>query len=224
MIKRLCVICEGQTEETFVRDVLKPTFSSLNLFVDARIIHTSPGNKGGALNYDRVKNFICKTLKNDKNIFVTTMFDLYALPPNFPRYDPTRPLHEKLKAITEAMLEDIILATQCDETRFIPYIQPYEFEALLFSDIDSWIAEESDWMSAGKRLKEICAAADSPEHINNNRDTKPSAHLEKYLKNPSYRKKLHGSRAAKKIGLANIEKKCSFFADWINRIRTLATQ
>ena len=30
-MKRVCIVCEGQTEETFVRDVLAPAFYHLNL-------------------------------------------------------------------------------------------------------------------------------------------------------------------------------------------------
>ena len=48
------VVCEGQTEETFVRDVLARSLSRHGLILSAKTIETSPGHSGGALNYDRV--------------------------------------------------------------------------------------------------------------------------------------------------------------------------
>jgi hypothetical protein len=72
------------------------------------------------------------------------------------------------------------------------------------------------------RLIEIRNAAASPEHINDNPETKPAAHLERELRNPSYRKRRHGPIAAQKIGLAKIEAECAFFAAWLAQIRELA--
>jgi hypothetical protein len=42
-MRRVCVVCEGQTEETFVRDVLAPAFYPLNLNLVPEMIETSPG-------------------------------------------------------------------------------------------------------------------------------------------------------------------------------------
>ena len=73
-----------------------------------------------------------------------------------------------------------------------------------------------------ERLLEIPNAAASPEHINDRPETKPAAHLERELSNPSYRKRRHGPVAAQKIGLAKMEAECAFFAAWLQRIRELA--
>jgi len=67
----------------------------------------------------------------------------------------------------------------------------------------------------------VRAASMSPEHINDHPDTKPAAHLERELKNPSYRKCRHGPIAAKKIGLTKIEAECAFFAGWLAELRRL---
>ena len=40
-MKRVCVICEGQTEETFVREVLAPYFYDLNLSLLGQTVETS---------------------------------------------------------------------------------------------------------------------------------------------------------------------------------------
>lgn len=81
---------------------------------------------------------------------------------------------------------------------------------------------EPGWQAASDALVAARAAAESPEHINDRPETKPAAHLECELNNPSYRKRRHGPIAAQKIGLAKIESECAFFAAWLAQIRELA--
>ena len=78
------VVCEGQTEEAFTKQVLYPSLSLHNVFVQPRLIATSPRAKGGALNSQRVVRYICNTLKERPDAYVTTFFDLYGLPADFP--------------------------------------------------------------------------------------------------------------------------------------------
>jgi hypothetical protein len=78
-MKRVCVVCEGQTEETFVRDVLAPALIDLGVHLNPETIETSPGHKGGALRYDRVKRHLRNTLRQRNAPTVTTLFDLYRL-------------------------------------------------------------------------------------------------------------------------------------------------
>ena len=42
-MKRVCVVCEGQTEEEFVLNVLAPAFYPLGINLIPEMIHTSPG-------------------------------------------------------------------------------------------------------------------------------------------------------------------------------------
>lgn len=114
-------------------------------------------------------------------------------------------------------------AAGCQPDRFIPHIQPYEFEALLFSDVAALSLVNPSWSKKSiERLIEICKASVSPEHINDRPESKPAAHLERELKNPGFRKRRHGPVAAQKIGLAKIEAECAFFAAWLAQIRELA--
>ncbi len=115
-----------------------------------------------------------------------------------------------------------MIEAECAATRFIPHIQPYEFEALLFSDVAALVSVEITWAKAGEVLSRIRAAAETPEHINDQPDTKPAAHLAHELKNPRFNKLDHGPNAAAKMGLSVIEAECKFFAAWINQLRNLA--
>ena len=225
-MKRVCIVCEGQTEETFVRDVLAPAFYDLGLNLIPEMVETSPGHKGGALKYDRVKRHLRNTLRQNSAPVVTTLFDLYRLDSGFPGFDASRAqpdLPRRLEVLKQSLHADVVAEAGCQPGRFIPYIQPYEFEALLFSDVSVLIQVNPSWSKKSiERLVEIRAAAESPEHINDRPETKPAAHLERELNNPSYRKRRHGPIAAQKIGLAKIEAECAFFAAWLAQIRELA--
>ena len=127
----------------------------------------------------------------------------------------------RLHLMEAALRADVVQHCGCDPARFIPHIQPYEFEALLFSDVASLVAVESGWTAAAPALVQARAGAATPEDINDGHETKPSARLEKLLRNPSYRKLRHGPIAAERIGLAQIEAECPHFAGWLARLRTL---
>ncbi len=225
-IKRVVVVCEGETEEEFVRDVLAPGFYGLGLYLEPQMVETSPGHRGGALNYDRVKPHLRNTLCQKSAPVVTTLFDLYKLDKRFPGFEKSQgltDLSQRLHVLRHELHEDIVAAAECHPDRFIPYIQPYEFEALLFSDVTALSLVNPSWSKKSiDRLLEIRSAALSPEHINDRPETKPAAHLERELNNPSYRKRRHGPIAAQKIGLAKIEAECAFFAAWLAQIRELA--
>ena len=224
-MKRVCIVCEGQTEETFVRDVLAPAFYHLDLNLIPEMVETSPGHKGGALKYDRVKRHLRNTLRQSSAPLVTTLFDLYRLDSDFPSFAASQAqpdLSRRLNVLKQALHADVVAEAGCQPERFIPYIQPYEFEALLFSDVPTLTRIEPGWQSATAALAAARAVAESPEHINDRPETKPAAHLERELNNPSYRKRRHGPIAAQKIGLAKIEAECAFFAAWLAQIRELA--
>ena len=217
------VVCEGQTEETFIRDLLAPAFyPQINLI--GQIIETSSGHKGGGLVYERVKKHLKNSLNKNSQPVVTTLIDLYKLDKDFPGYRETagKPLHQRLKMLNDALHKDIVALTGCPPSHFLPYIQPYEFEALLFSDVSALTGLEAEWASAEPKLQAVRDSAETPEHINDSPTTKPAAHLERHLKQPSYRKTLHGPRAAKQIGLAKIEQECRYFAGWLAALRQLA--
>lgn len=224
-MSRVVVVCEGETEEEFVRDVLAPGFYGVGLYLEPQMVETSPGHRGGALNYDRVKPHLRNTLRQKSAPVVTTLFDLYKLDKRFPGFEQSKAipdLGQKLDLLRRELYADVVAAAGCQPGRFIPYIQPYEFEALLFSDVPTLTRVEPGWQAASDALAAARAAAESPEHINDRPETKPAAHLERELNNPSYRKRRHGPIAAQKIGLAKIEAECAFFAAWLAQIRELA--
>lgn len=223
-MKRICIVCEGQTEETFVKNVLAPAFCANGLLLVPQMIETSSGHFGGALNYDRVKPHLRNTLRQKSAPVVTTFFDLYKLDKRFPGFEEAarqQSLASRLDILKANLHQDIVQEAGCRPERFIPYIQPHEFEALLFSDITKLTSLEADWQRSTDMLIQARNAFESPEHINDKPETKPAAHLERELVSPRFRKNRHGSIAAQKIGLAKIEAECAYFSAWLNQIRSV---
>jgi hypothetical protein len=218
---RICAIVEGYTEQTFIKKVIAPTLASKNIFIHAQLINTSPSGRGGALSYDRVKRDLLKTLKRDNDLFVTTFFDLYALDSKFPAYHQSvqqNDIHRRVAMLEQALHEDL---PQEIGSRFIPHIQPYEFEALLFSDIDKLLSLEKNWLSNHDEFTAIITKYKNPELINGGADTHPSARLNQLLNHPRYTKVIDGSRASEAIGIDKILEKCPHFSQWHDKLNSL---
>jgi hypothetical protein len=104
--------------------------------------------------------------------------------------------------------------------RLIPYIQLYEFEALLFSDPNAFVEEFPDnWMEV-KRLQTIRDQFGSPEEINEG----PNTHLSRRILDilPDYQKPVAGILIAKRIGTVTMRRECPHFNEWLRRILALA--
>lgn len=217
------VVGEGQTEETFVRDVLAPEFEPLDISLQPRLIQTSPGAKGGALTAGRVMRFLRNTLRERGDTYVTTLFDLYGLRGDVPGVEVSRtetdPLRRCLRIEAE-LNEAAIEVSGCRADRFFSHIQPYEFEALLFSDVSRFGDANGDWKPAVRTLEQARAGAATPEHINDGAETHPSARLKNLLK-PRYDKVLYGSGIATLIGLPRIRSECRHFDAWLAKIESL---
>jgi hypothetical protein len=217
------VVGEGQTEETFVRDVLAPEFEALGISLQPRLVQTSPGAKGGSLTAGRVMKYLRNTLRERGDTYVTTLFDLYGLRADIPGVDRSRaetdPLRRCLR-IEEALDQAAIEVSGSRADRFFSHIQPYEFEALLFSDVSRFGEAHGDWRPYVRTLEQARAGADTPEHINDGPQTHPSARLKALLR-PSYDKVLYGSGIAALIGLPRIRSECRHFDEWLAKIEAL---
>ena len=222
LMNTIILVGEGQTEENFAKQVLAPNLAMRNVFVQPRLIRTSRTAKGGALNWQRVLRFLRNTLRERTDTYVTTLFDLYKIPPDFPGVDNstgTRDPINRARKIESAFGKAVVENVGCRSDRFLPHIQPYEFEGLLFSDPSKFEAVESQWGAFTAKLQSIRDSAASPEHINDDDLTHPYARL-KILK-PSYRKVRDGILVSKAIGLGRIREECMHFNRWLTSLETL---
>jgi len=222
-MKKIIIVCEGQTEETFVRRLLYYELWSIEVFVEPRLIPTSPSARGGALNRQRVLHFLRHVLQEQKNTYVTTFFDLHALPKDLHGLDDisstTDPI-SRAEKIEIAFRESVIGEIGCRRERFFPYIQPYEFEALLFSDTTGFTNIEPKWKVFAGKLLTIRKGSKTPEFINDGAHTHPSAHLRDILC-PPYNKVIHGPEISDEIGIVCMRSECQHFDSWLRHIENL---
>ena len=219
----LAVVGEGQTEESFIRECMAPVLAHRGIYVTPRLIRTSRKARGGALTKDRVLHHLPRILKGRDDLYVAKFFDLYGLAPDFPGvHKATVEAYPIRRAeVIEAGLREVVVeAAQCRPERFLPHIQPYEFESLLFSDVSQFGTARPEWTASVSRLKASRASAASPEHINDGVETHLSARLRHHL-TPRYNKPLDGSTIASRIGLPRIRAECRHFASWLDRIENL---
>ena len=218
-MRHVIVACEGQTEQGFVTEVLEHPLAYRGLFIEPRLIPTSAGARGGALSRQRVLRFLRDALRQRRDTYVTTFFDLYGLPSDFPGVAVSRrdPL-DRASAIESSLHAEVVRVARCRPDRFQPHIQPYEFEALLFSDTSQFVREQPEWARWAAQLAAARRSATSPEHIDDGPDTHPSALLERL---DGYHKVRHGSALAARIGLDRIRHQCHHFAAWLSRLESL---
>lgn len=213
-MKRLIIVCEGQTEQAFCINVLSSYFLSKGVLVETPTIKHS---HGGIVPWETLKRQLIEHLY-EGDAFVTLLIDFYRIKDSyqFPGWETAKTIvnsSEKMIFLFRSMLEDF------DEElreRFIPYMQMHEFESLLFSDISAFkiifSSDECDF----NEIKTVVEEFETPEDINNGPETAPSSRLMKAIK--GYNKVLYGSLLAEEISLTTIRRKCPLFNNWIERL------
>ena len=63
-MNRVIAVVEGQTEQTFIRDVLAPLLGWKGVMLSARLVG-KPGSKGGATSFRRAQNDMLSLLKQE---------------------------------------------------------------------------------------------------------------------------------------------------------------
>jgi hypothetical protein len=218
---RVNILAEGQTEETYARDVLAEHFGLLGIDCVVRCVKTSRSQKGGIVSYEKFKRDLTYWMREDKNAIFTSMIDLYALPTSFPGVQSCKmvdPL-QRVVCIEQAISRDV------NDDRFIPYIQLHEFEALLICSplhIADYYFEQPDSPKRASELERICQQFISPEHINQGSNTAPSKRIIDSFPLYQHSKRFAGPVIAKDIGLTTLREKCQHFSQWLKTIEMLA--
>lgn len=209
---RIAISVEGQTENEFCKKVLTPFFRTHNIEMTPIIIATSKDkcgrkHKGGCVNIDRIKSEIEKLLPNYD--YVTTFYDFYGFSNR-----PTDNIDELERIIFELF----------SNRKFMPYIQKYEFETLLFSKPE-YFEEYFGNDKISKAMKIMIDEKIDIELINDSPHTAPHKRFEELFEteNEKYDKVFHGEGIAFDIGLTHIREKAERFNQWIEKIISLKT-
>ena len=211
-MKRLCIICEGQTEREFVKNLLVPHLQTFGIYAHPSLLKARPGQRGGGnVSVLGLGEHIRNKYHNVN--FITTLVDYYGF--------------KNIKGRSKKQLEQDILnqAQSLIGQRFNahyvrPYVQMHEFEALLFSDISKFELLRDNWNNKSQtQLRQICNRFKTPEDINNSAQTAPSKRLDDIF--PGYSKISDGLLIAEDIGLAKIRQACPLFNNWIGQLEKL---
>lgn len=215
-VSRVYLLVEGQTEEAFVNELMVGRYAAMGRYLYPVIVRTSSHHRGGVVSYAKIRPQIELLCKQDGSAFVTTLFDLYGLPSDFPgKTDQDYPIAANGELKAEFL--ETRLAADIAQANFIPNLLVHEFEALLFTKIEAfeeWIDDDNALLP----LRNIrCSTA--PEDINDALQTAPSKRILKVM--PSYQKTFHGPLIASGIGLDAIRAECPHFDNWLNKIENL---
>jgi hypothetical protein len=218
-MKRVHILVEGQTEETFTKELLVPYLLGVDIFITPIILTTrinvaGPNYKGGVNSYQQVRKETLRLLGDTSVAAVTTMLDYYGLPNDFPG-KTTMIVGSCFERV--AYLEDSFRA-DIGHPSFMPYIALHEFEALLFSS-PSIMAAAFPKANLEQELQKIRDSYNSPEEINDGSTTHPAARIKSLI--PEYQKRLYGPLIASRIGLDEIRSVCSHFDEWLTSLESL---
>ena len=216
-MKRVHILCEGQTEEQFVKNLLAPFLNHFDVFADAKILVTKQSysgrnEKGGVSTYSKIAREL-KVLCKDHSACVTTMLDLYKLPNDTPGMEDKQSDPIQYALHIEKSIDQDIGYPNCHSN-----ITVHEFEALLFSDPSAFSClGEAKIEEKIRRIKDTFT---TPEHINSSIDSAPSKRILR-LKS-DYKKTSQGIEIAKIIGIEKMKENCLHFSEWIDNIIKIA--
>ncbi len=206
------LIVEGQTEQSFVDKILKPEFDHKGIYITASLL----GKTGGDIKFQRLTTHLRHFRAPS---YVSTMFDFFRIDSQWPGQAEIIKLEESRTQLTpegKAKILEDATAKKIDREHFIPHIQMYEFEALLFSDPEAWREVSAP---AVDYIQGIVNKYSDPEAINDGAETAPSKRLLKNIM--GYQKVVYGINIAQKIGLARMREKCSHFNQWLTKLEDL---
>ncbi len=208
---RLLMLVEGPSERQFVSRVLVPHLEGNEVFcrpvtVTTRENPAGPNFTGGFVKYQKLIGEL-KRLLGDSNAHTTTLFDFYKMTGR-DAGDTVEDMEKKLRADVFA------------DTRFIPYVQKFEFEALLFSSPSIAAAELAEPDKA-KDLQSILRDCGGAEEVDDGENTAPSKRLQSLF--PDYVKVADGPMILETIGLKDIRQACPRFSQWVGKLEGLGT-
>lgn len=180
------VLCEGPSEESFIKKVLGP-------YMQKRYVWLTPVILGGVSHYAGIRREL-KRLGKDSSCYLTTMLDYYKLPQDTP-------------GVHECKETDVVKIAEYIE-RCMKQDLDGEIQSLEYLQI-------CDGVSANmlKQLKDIRETYLTPEHINNSEQTAPSKRIIRIY--DSYQKVVDGTAVAEMTGIEKMMEECPHFARWV---------
>lgn len=220
----LYVLVEGNTEDRFVKTLLGPHLHERGVWAVPIEVTTKKnpltGEKlargGGQWKHWR-RDILSVLAGKPAGDRVTSMFDLYGLPKDFPALDAGKAERDTVK---RAQMLEKAMAAEIGDRRFIPYIQRHEFEALVLAGIDhlAEILIDPAWKAGIAALRAELGTT-RPEDVNDGKETAPSKRLLAHV--PGYNKTTHGPLVTSKVGVEGLKQRCPRFGAWLAKLEAL---
>ncbi|MCQ2256419.1 MAG: DUF4276 family protein [Bacteroidaceae bacterium] len=215
MQNRFVFIVEGDCEVDFVNNKLLPYLYSLPKVIErgwvfnAQKITTNRKKniKGGNVGFEYLRNEVNR-VSAQSNPWITTFLDFFRLPNDFPGFSADAC---NIELIEKAM------AYELNVPFFIPYIQKYEYETLLFVDVDAFssvVDEESQLQCIADTIQSYSNA----EEINGGLETAPSKRLNHIF---GYEKVHDSHLIMENLTIEQICTHCPRFKNWLKHIETI---
>ena len=211
---RLAISVEGPTEEEFVKNVLADYLSRIGIYTTPILLgRARGGSNGGNVSMDRLVAEMAYLLRSFDA--VTSFVDFYGFSG---KGDKT--VDDLEKDVTRQIRKK--LGRRWHPEEVFPYVQKYEFEGLLFANVDAFVNAINASEDSVEELRSIRVRFPTPEDINDNSETAPSKRIVKII--TQYEKRLYGPLIAMEIGLETIRAKCPRFDKWVTRLESLGSK
>jgi hypothetical protein len=222
-VSRVLVLVEGPTERAIIQKVLAPYMGARNAYMAARVIG-KPGHKGGIRSFDATLKEILMLLSQESQAVVSTFFDYYGLPNDWPGRIEARGTAnacESARILENNIFTSVSLKFDAglNPDRFIPYIQMHELEALLFVNpqVMAQIFGQPHLETQFAKIVQECGGC---ETIDDNPASAPSKRIGVLF--PQYKKgsgvNAHAPAIVEKTGIETIRQKCPHFNEWLDRL------
>jgi hypothetical protein len=214
----LHILVEGPTETTLLQSLLSGHLGAYGVRLAA------PTELRGNVTFERVVRESCLILKKNPGATVTTFFDYYGrgrgwLDRNQAQNQPAATLGRRV----ERLVYDKVV-TQFTPggsvVRFVPYVQLYELEALMFSMPDLLLGVFQD-MDKREQVMSCLREVPSCEEINT--ENFPAKRLKdifgRYKKGDGQRSQARSF--AEQADLASVRAACPRFSEWVSMLEKL---
>ena len=198
------IVVEGQTEEAFVKDLLDAHLRLVGIEAEPVLLQ-------GDVTVPRLATLMGLAFRRSGT--VTSLVDYYGFRDK--GSDGIDALERRIGTAVQGRL-----GQSSNPSLIIPYVQQYEFEALLFSRVSAFRDVLGLSAPTVSQLNAVREQFVNPEEINDSPDTAPSKRIVKIL--PYYNKVTYGPRIAQEIGLSTIRTQCPRFNSWLTRLESLA--
>lgn len=217
-VRRVHILCEGQTEEIIASDVLSPHFSSVDVHVTSSILTTKrpaggPAFKGGVSTWPKLQRELRLLLHDSSITLLTTLLDYYAFPAEAPGMAdrPHGSPHERVRHVESA------LAKSVGDMRFVPHLVLHETETWVLTDCLR-LGEVMGAPGPAAQLQRIVQLNSGPELVNDGVDTAPSKRIMRAY--PQYAKTIDGPLVVAESGLDTIRSTCPHAGDWLSEVES----